>query len=95
MLLTPACRFRQAFEDVVTKNSGPALRRGLTRLLKHPQYRDAQGTDDHFMSAMFVAGAVGSEEDEGTFGELKAETWELTNMCNSQFTFGNYVSASA
>lgn len=42
-----------------------------------------------------MAGAVGSEEDTGTYGELKAETWELTNMCNSQFTFGSFVSASA
>ena len=63
--------------------------------MKHPQFRDAHGTDDHFMSALFVAGAVGSEDDRGTFGRLQAEDWELTNMCNSQFTFGQYVSASA
>lgn len=47
------------------------------------------------MSALFVAGAVGSEDDTGAYGQLKAETWELTNMCNSQFTFGDYFSASA
>ena len=73
--------FRQAFEDVVSKNSGPALRRGLTRLMKHPQFRDAHGSDDHYMSALFVAGAVGDAQDEGSNGILKAETWELSNMC--------------
>jgi len=85
-----ALEFRQSVEDVMRNNSGPQLRRAMTRLMKHPLYRDAHATDDHFMAAMFVAGAAGDEEDEGHFGELKAETWELTNMCNSQFTIGNW-----
>lgn len=38
--------FRQAVQDVVEKSSGPELRRGMTRLMKHPQYRDAHATDD-------------------------------------------------
>ncbi|KAG7432514.1 PKS-NRPS hybrid synthetase [Fusarium oxysporum f. sp. raphani] len=78
-----ALEFRQAVEDVIKNNSGPRLRRAMARLMKHPLYRDAHATDDHFMSALFVAGAIGDEEDEGVYGELKAETWELTNMCNS------------
>ncbi|CAG9944520.1 unnamed protein product [Clonostachys rosea f. rosea IK726] len=90
-----ALEFRQAFEDVVTKNSGPQLRRAVTRLMKNPLYRDAHPTDDHFMASMFIAGAVGDEEDEGVHGELKAETWELTNMCNSQFTFGRWPKTPA
>jgi len=90
-----ALEFRQAFKDVVEKNSGPALRRGLTRLMKHPQYRDAHATDDHYMAALFVAGAVGDEEDTGVRAKLMAEDWELTNMCNSQFTWGQYVDASS
>jgi aromatic ring-opening dioxygenase catalytic subunit (LigB family) len=87
---TWALEFRQAVEDAFSKNSGPSLRRAVTRLMKHPLYREAHATDDHFMSAMFVAGAAGDEEDEGTYAELKAETWELTNMCNSQFTIGQW-----
>jgi aromatic ring-opening dioxygenase catalytic subunit (LigB family) len=83
-----AMEFRQAVEDVITTTSGPQLRRAMTRLMKHPEYRDAHATDDHFMSAMFVAGAAGDFEDEGSTGVLGAETWELTNMCNSQFTIG-------
>ena len=75
-----ALEFRQAVYDVITKTSGPKLRRGLTRLMKHPQYRDAHATDDHFMSAMFVGGAVGDEEDEGCFGRLMAEDWELVSL---------------
>lgn len=85
-----ALEFRQAVEDMLTHNSGPKLRRAMTRLMKHPQYRDAHATDDHFMAAMFVAGAAGDEEDEGIYVELKAETWELSNMCNSQFTTGSW-----
>lgn len=90
-----ALEFRQAVEDVITNNSGPQLRRAMSRLMKHPLYRDAHATDDHFMSAMFVAGAVGDEEDEGVYGVLEAETWELTNMCNSQFTFGKWPNTLA
>jgi aromatic ring-opening dioxygenase catalytic subunit (LigB family) len=75
-----ALEFRQAVEDVISNNSGPKLRRGMTRLMKHPQYRDAHASDDHFMAAMFVAGAAGDEDDVGVYGRLEAETWELTNM---------------
>lgn len=77
-----ALEFRQAVVDVITKNSGPRLRRAMTRLMKHPQYRDAHATDDHFMSAMFVSGAMGDEADEGTYGALKAEDWELVCFCD-------------
>jgi len=74
-----ALNFRQSFEDCISQNRGPALRRAITRLMKHPQYRDAHGTDDHFMSACFVAGAAGDWEDEQEeTGRLEAETWELT-----------------
>ena len=90
-----AMEFRQSVEDVVTQNSGPRLRRAMTRLMKHPQYREAHATDDHFMAGLFVAGAAGDKDDEGVAGRLEAETWELTNMCNSQFTYGSFVEATA
>ncbi|PWY66074.1 catalytic LigB subunit of aromatic ring-opening dioxygenase [Aspergillus heteromorphus CBS 117.55] len=83
-----ALEFRQSVEDVLLRTEGPWLRRAMTRLMKHPQYRGAHATDDHFMAAMFVAGAAGDWEDEGKERMLGAETWELTNMCNSQFTVG-------
>ena len=57
--------FRQEFEDAMTKNSGPALRRAITMLMKMPNYRDAHATDDHFIPACFVAGAAGRKQDEG------------------------------
>lgn len=69
---------------------GPKLRRKLTALMKHPMFREAHGTDDHFMPALFVAGLCGGKGDEDMRGELGAETWELTNMCNSQFTVGSW-----
>ncbi|KAF2798431.1 aromatic ring-opening dioxygenase family protein [Melanomma pulvis-pyrius CBS 109.77] len=86
-----AMEFRQAVDDAISGNSGPELRRAVTRLMKHPRYRDAHATDDHFMAAAFIAGAAGSEDDNGKYGNLGAETWELTNMCNSQFTIGAYA----
>ncbi|KAK2734069.1 hypothetical protein FQN55_002937 [Onygenales sp. PD_40] len=78
-----ALGFRQAVEDVVTKNSGPKLRRAMTRLMKHPLYRDAHGTDDHFMAAMFVAGAAGDHEDEGCFEASKGLTRAQGAILNS------------
>ncbi|TGO19722.1 hypothetical protein BPAE_0336g00020 [Botrytis paeoniae] len=81
--------FRQDLEDATTKNSGPELRRAVTMLMKLPKYRDAHGTDDHFMAAMFVAGLCGDLEDRGTAAVMGAEDWELRNMCNSQYIFGN------
>lgn len=75
--------FRQAVEDAFTKNSGPGLRRAATRLMKHPRFRDAHATDDHFISAMFAAGAAGDEEDEGSYGRKGAETWELVCFLGS------------
>ncbi|KAF4548660.1 Hypothetical protein D9617_26g078730 [Elsinoe fawcettii] len=87
----PLLEFRQSIEDVFCNTRGPQLRRAVTRLMKHPLYRDAHGTDDHFMAACFVAGAAGDWADlEQDAGHLGAETWELSNMCNSQFTLGSW-----
>ncbi|CAG8918564.1 unnamed protein product [Penicillium salamii] len=87
-----ALDFRQEFEDAMCKSSGPLLRKSITMLMKIPKYREAHATDDHIMSAMFVAGLVGDVEDKGTPVEIGAEDWELTNMCNTQFTFGGWKS---
>ena len=85
-----ALEFRQATEDVITKNSGPELRAAMIRLMKHPAYRAAHATDEHFIPALFCAGAAGDWEDVGSKNVLGAENWELTNMCNSQYTMGEY-----
>ncbi|KAJ4172523.1 hypothetical protein NW754_002724 [Fusarium falciforme] len=55
-----ALEFRQAVEDAVTQNTGPALRRAVTRLMKHPRYKEAHGTDDHFMATMFARRRCGN-----------------------------------
>lgn len=70
---------------------GPLLRRKVTSLMKHPKYRDAHATDDHFMATMFVAGLCGGRGDEQMKTVMGAEDWELTNMCNSQFTIGSWT----
>jgi aromatic ring-opening dioxygenase catalytic subunit (LigB family) len=74
-----ALDFRQAFEDAMTKHSGLELRKAVTRLMKHPKFRDAHGTDEHFIPATFVAGAAGDIADTGTPGSLCAEDWELVS----------------
>lgn len=77
-----ALEFRTAAEDALTKNTGPALRKAAMRLMRHPLFREAHGTDDHYAPVLFVAGAAGAKEDEGTKNFVTAETWELVNMCN-------------
>lgn len=37
----PMLEFRQSVEDCFTQNRGPALRRSITRLMKHPDFRNA------------------------------------------------------
>ncbi|KAJ5190118.1 uncharacterized protein N7498_009103 [Penicillium cinerascens] len=40
---TWALQFRQAVEDAILRNKGPEVRRALSRLMKHPRFRDAHG----------------------------------------------------
>lgn len=86
-----ALDFRQSTEDAITKNSGPRLRAAMIRLMKHPSYREAHASDEHYAPALFVAGAAGDWDDVGTINVLGAESWELANMCNSQYTLGGYT----
>ncbi|KIV98277.1 hypothetical protein PV10_01944 [Exophiala mesophila] len=83
-----ALDFRQAVEDVITRNLGPKLRADVVRLMKHQTYREAHASDEHFAPVLFVAGAAGVWEDVGIKNVLGAQSWELTNICNSQFTLG-------
>ncbi|CAK7221484.1 hypothetical protein SBRCBS47491_004541 [Sporothrix bragantina] len=81
--------FRQALEDVMCRTGGgPELRRGMARLMMHPYFRDAHGTDEHYVSACFIAGATGEPEDRKTPAVLGAECWELRSQCESQFIIG-------
>ncbi|ETS61950.1 hypothetical protein PaG_04064 [Moesziomyces aphidis] len=79
-----ALDFRTEVEDAVVNNSGPALINAVLRLMRHPLYRDAHATDDHYAPLLFVAGAAGSLKDKGKKNKITAECWELQNMCNSR-----------
>ncbi|GAA5875176.1 hypothetical protein JCM8547_005543 [Rhodosporidiobolus lusitaniae] len=81
-----ALDFRNETIDAFTKNTGPALRRAAMRLMRHPLFRDAHGTDDHYAPVLFCAGAAGNEEDVGP-NTNPAEVWELEQ---SQFQFGEW-----
>ncbi|BGP33025.1 hypothetical protein JCM10296v2_004814 [Rhodotorula toruloides] len=85
-----ALDFRNETLDAFTKNSGPALRRAAMRLMRHPLFRDAHGTDDHYAPVLFAAGAAGDQDDKGTKNTSLAEVWELEQMCNTQFQFGEW-----
>ncbi|EMC98759.1 hypothetical protein BAUCODRAFT_154495 [Baudoinia panamericana UAMH 10762] len=86
-----ALEFRQALEDGFCKNKGgPPLRRAMSRLMKHPYFREAHGTDEHYVSACFVAGACGEKEDEDEPCILGAEVWELRSQSESQYTLGRW-----
>jgi aromatic ring-opening dioxygenase catalytic subunit (LigB family) len=85
--------FRTALYDVMTKrrggnsdDDGSHLREGVVRLMHHPCFRHAHGTDDHFMAACFVAGAA----RKGDFGKKTSEVWEMENMCNTQYILGSW-----
>lgn len=84
-----ALEFRQSVEDAITQNTGPDLRRALSKMMKHPRYRDAHGTDDHWMATLFAAGAAGDEDDVGP-NIMLGECWELVNMCNTQYQLGSW-----
>jgi aromatic ring-opening dioxygenase catalytic subunit (LigB family) len=79
--------FRQALEDVLCKNGGgPEMKRAVVRLMKHPHFRDAHGTDEHFMPFCFAAGVVGEEEDRAEPVVLAAEVWELVSILQNSLT---------
>ncbi|KAI0131922.1 aromatic ring-opening dioxygenase family protein [Xylariales sp. AK1849] len=86
-----ALDFRQCMYDVMTQRAegdddGQVLREGMTRLMHHPLFREAHGTDDHFMAACYLAGAA----RKGDVGKKTSEVWELRNMCDAQFTLGSW-----
>ena len=91
----PMLELSQSVEDVFVRSCRQgtkkgSLTRGITRLMKHPMFRDAHATDDHYMAACFVAGVIDGSKKEGDECVLGAEDWELVNMCNSQFTIGKW-----
>lgn len=77
-----ALDFRNETLDAFTRNTGPALRRAAMRLMRHPLFRDAHGTDDHYAPVLFCAGAAGDQDDIATKNTSPAEVWELEQMCN-------------
>ncbi|PWN20896.1 LigB subunit of an aromatic-ring-opening dioxygenase LigAB [Microstroma glucosiphilum] len=86
-----AIDFGQAVTDAIKRYSGPKLRRALVSLMDSPQYRDAHGTDDHYLPILFSAGAAtGSERDLRQPNHVGAECWELRNMRNTQYQFGRW-----
>uniref|UniRef100_A0A060T6E6 ARAD1C19118p n=1 Tax=Blastobotrys adeninivorans TaxID=409370 RepID=A0A060T6E6_BLAAD len=84
-----ALQFRQCFYDALITNPqeyGITIREGVLRLMHSPLYREAHGTDDHYMAACFCAGAAKSTDK----AHYRCEVWELQNMDNAQFQIGDW-----
>jgi hypothetical protein len=64
--------------------------------LDSKQQRQILLLTNYVNSACFVAGAAGhwaDEQEKG--GVLAAEDWELSQMCNSQFTIGGWENSKS
>ncbi|RMJ16637.1 hypothetical protein CDV36_003683 [Fusarium kuroshium] len=86
-----AIEFEKSVSDAVANNKGARLAGALTRLTQSPRYKDAHPTDEHFYPLLVIGGSV-IEDDE--YGKKMAQTWELQHMCNNQFVWGSWESAS-
>ncbi|KAL2011035.1 hypothetical protein VTN00DRAFT_3753 [Thermoascus crustaceus] len=80
-----ALEFERAVRDTILSNSGPRLAGALVRLTDHPSYKIARWSNDHFYPLLVIAGVVSYEEDEGVYDRKMAETWDMGNVCSSQY----------
>ncbi|KAL5603980.1 hypothetical protein FOVSG1_006730 [Fusarium oxysporum f. sp. vasinfectum] len=88
-----ALDFERAVRDTIQYNSGPRLAGALVRLTEHPSYKLAHPSNDHFYPLLVIAGLVSDENDEGMFGRKMAETWDMGNVCSSQYLWGHWPRA--
>ncbi len=79
-----ALDFRTRWKMRLSTISGPALVKAVLRLMRHPLYREAHATDDHYAPLLFVAGAAGSLQDVNKKNKINGGMLELQNMCNSR-----------
>ncbi|KAE8446424.1 hypothetical protein EG329_012029 [Mollisiaceae sp. DMI_Dod_QoI] len=89
-----ALDFERAVRDTILSNSGPRLAGALVRLTEHPCYKVAHPSNDHFYPLLVIAGVVSDEEDEGVYGRKMAETWDMGNVCSSQYLWGTWSGES-
>ncbi|KAL6165456.1 hypothetical protein ACJQWK_08682 [Exserohilum turcicum] len=81
--------FERAVRDSIMFNSGPRLAGALVRLLDHPCYKLAHPSDDHFYPLIVIAGVV-SGDDDTVHGRKMAESWDVGNVCSSQYLWGSW-----
>ncbi|KAH8804467.1 aromatic ring-opening dioxygenase [Xylogone sp. PMI_703] len=70
---------------------GPALAGAVVRLTENPYYRLAHPSNDHFHPLLVIAGVVSDEDDTGVYGCKMAETWDMGNVCSSQYLWGSWT----
>ncbi|KAI5917502.1 aromatic ring-opening dioxygenase [Camillea tinctor] len=86
-----ALEFERAVRDTIENNSGPRLAGTLIRLIEHPYYKLAHPSNDHFYPLLVIAGIVSDQNSEGTYGKKMAETWDMGNVCSSQYLWGDWI----
>ena len=54
---------------------------------EEPSIQGCSSSDDHLYPLIVIGAAVA---EDNVYGEKKAQTWELQNMCNNQFVWGSW-----
>ncbi|KEF59112.1 uncharacterized protein A1O9_03956 [Exophiala aquamarina CBS 119918] len=90
-----ATDFERAISDVIRDNQGASLAGALVRLVQHPKYPLAHPTPDHYYPLLVIAGLMADRGADAPQGEMKAQTWELQNMCNNQWIWGKFPGQAA
>ncbi|KAF4215928.1 hypothetical protein CNMCM5878_007659 [Aspergillus fumigatiaffinis] len=85
-----AADFDQSIYDLVEGTTGSRLAGALVRLTESPYYVDCHPSNDHYFPLLVLAGTL--YEDEEVYGRRKARTFELKNLVNSQYMWGEFPS---
>lgn len=75
---------------MLTYMKGSDVAGGLVRLTESPQYLAAHPSNDHYYPLLVVAGTL--YDDEEAYGQDRAQTYEMKNLINTQYMWGQFPS---
>ncbi|OQU99351.1 hypothetical protein CLAIMM_04990 [Cladophialophora immunda] len=83
-----ATDFEKSIDDIITTNTGADLAAALVRITHSPRYLEAHPSNDHFYPLLVLAGTL--YDDETVYGRAMAKTYEMRNIVNVQYMWGEY-----
>ncbi|KAH0841495.1 hypothetical protein AYO21_07088 [Fonsecaea monophora] len=83
-----ALDFEKSIDDIITSNTGAELAAALVRITQSPRYLEAHPSNDHFYPLLVLAGAL--YDDEEVYGRSMAKTYEMKNIVNVQYMWGDF-----